>query len=134
MQPTDEKPAAELGYEPSDADARTLVGWAVGLFIVLVLSVIATVVFFDAMSAYARRHDPAVSPLAATERSTPPEPHLSSDEPQDLAAARREEEQVLETYDWVDKSKGVVRIPVDRALELVAKEGLPSRSAGRKAP
>jgi hypothetical protein len=134
MQPTESKPAEQLGYEPSDANARTLVAWALGLFFVLVLSGGATVLFFDAMSAYARHHDPPVSPLAASESVSPPEPRLLENEPQDVASVRHEEDQVLETYDWVDKSRGAVRVPVERALELVAKEGLPSRAAGRKTP
>ena len=44
------------------------------------------------------------------------------------------EDQVLRTYGWLDRERGVVRIPIERALELVAKEGLPSRPASRKSP
>jgi len=32
---------------------------------------------------------------------------------------------LLENYSWVDKSQGKVRIPIERAMELVAKQGLP---------
>ncbi len=35
---------------------------------------------------------------------------------QDLAAARRQQ---LETYGWVDKNKGVIHIPIERAMQLV---------------
>jgi len=41
---------------------------------------------------------------------------------------------VLDGYAWVDKTRGIVRIPITRALELVAKEGLPSREAGHETP
>lgn len=34
----------------------------------------------------------------------------------DLAAARREQ---LESYGWVDRDKGLIRIPVERAMQLV---------------
>lgn len=37
----------------------------------------------------------------------------------ELQAANRE---ALETYGWVDQAKGVVRLPVARALELAARE------------
>jgi hypothetical protein len=30
----------------------------------------------------------------------------------------------LSTYGWVDRSRGVVHIPIDRAMQLVAREGL----------
>ena len=35
----------------------------------------------------------------------------------DLAAARREQ---LQTYGWVDKDKRIIRIPIERAMQLVA--------------
>lgn len=38
-----------------------------------------------------------------------------------------ENEQVLGTYGWINREEGVVAIPVDRALELIAAEGLPTR-------
>ncbi len=57
----------------------------------------------------------------------PPEPRLQANEPPDLARFHKGEEAILDHYGWVDPDKGVVRIPVERALELVAKEGLPSR-------
>ena len=40
---------------------------------------------------------------------------------------RAAEEQVLTTYGWVDQQKGVVRVPIDRAIDLLAQKGLPSR-------
>ena len=57
----------------------------------------------------------------------PPEPRLQANEPPDLARFHKGEEAILDHYGWVDPDKGIVRIPVERALELVAKEGLPSR-------
>ncbi len=35
-----------------------------------------------------------------------------------LKTSREEAEKALTTYGWVDKNKGVVRIPIDRAMEL----------------
>lgn len=40
---------------------------------------------------------------------------------------RREDEEKLGTYGWVDREKGVVRIPVERAIEKLLEE----RGAGR---
>jgi hypothetical protein len=41
---------------------------------------------------------------------------------EDLAAFRQWESEILESYGWVDREKGVVRIPIDRAMELVVKQ------------
>ena len=38
-----------------------------------------------------------------------------------------QEEQTLHSYGWVDQQAGVVRIPIDRAMELLAQRGLPTR-------
>ncbi len=48
--------------------------------------------------------------------------------PEELAAARADQEQQLSGYRWVDRERGVVAIPIERAMELVARE-LPSRGA-----
>jgi hypothetical protein len=128
------EPSRNAGYETSDASARTLLAWGGGLVAVVIAAAITTWLLFDALAAHAKRTDPKVSPLAATETSAPPEPRLLTKEPEDLAAVRKEEDRVLRSYDWVDRERGVVRMPIERALELVAKEGLPSRPASRKAP
>jgi hypothetical protein len=39
----------------------------------------------------------------------------------DLAAERRREENMLEGYAWVDREQGIARIPVQRAMEIVAR-------------
>ncbi len=57
----------------------------------------------------------------------PPEPRLQTREFQDLLQMRAAEEQRLHSYGWVDRTNGVVRIPIERAIELVAQRGLPAR-------
>lgn len=57
-----------------------------------------------------------------------PAPRLQSDVDDgatDLMVLHRHEDLLLDHYTWVDESKGVVRIPIDRAMELIAQQGLP---------
>lgn len=56
----------------------------------------------------------------------PPEPRLQPDPVSDLYRMREAEDNVLQTYGWIDKNAGVVRIPVARALDLIAQRGLPN--------
>jgi hypothetical protein len=56
-----------------------------------------------------------------------PQPQLQETELQDLKTMRAEEERVLHSYAWVDPEANVVRIPIDRAIDLLAERGLPSR-------
>ncbi len=60
-----------------------------------------------------------------------PEPRLEPIIGQTLAEVRKHENEVLGSYGWVDRSGGVVRIPIERALELVAREGLPARAGAQ---
>ena len=52
----------------------------------------------------------------------------------DLLAQRRTQEQnQLESYGWVDKANNTAHIPIERAIELVAAQGLPVGNAGASA-
>jgi hypothetical protein len=48
-----------------------------------------------------------------------------------LNDVRKREEDTLSTYGWVDQSAGTVHIPIDRAMDLLAQQGLPVRQAGQ---
>jgi hypothetical protein len=60
-------------------------------------------------------------------RRLPPEPRLQTDPRDDMANLRRSEDDVLDSYGWVDRNAGVVRIPIERAMTLVVERGLPTR-------
>jgi hypothetical protein len=59
-----------------------------------------------------------------------PSPQLEIDERGQLDKIRIDEEQTLSTYDWVDQKAGTIRIPIDRAMDLIAQRGLPVRAQG----
>jgi hypothetical protein len=63
-------------------------------------------------------------------QGTFPDPKLEEDERGQLNSIRVREEQTLSTYDYVDQNAGTVRIPIDRAMELIAQRGLPVRAQG----
>lgn len=55
-----------------------------------------------------------------------PTPRLEMDDGnQDLADLHDREDLLLNYYSWIDRSQGSVRIPVDRAMQLIAQWGLP---------
>jgi len=57
-----------------------------------------------------------------------PAPQLEIDERTQLNKVRLQEENTLNTYDYVDQNAGTVRIPIDRAMDLLVQRGLPTRS------
>ena len=67
-------------------------------------------------------------PLAtASMQRLPPEPRLQTDPRGDLANLRRSEDTVLNSYGWVDRNAGIVRIPIEQAMKLTVERGLPTR-------
>jgi len=64
-----------------------------------------------------------------------PTPRLQSDDGnEDLAELHAREDLLLENYSWIDRSKGTVRIPIERAMELIAQHGLPVMPAQQLPP
>jgi len=54
-----------------------------------------------------------------------PAPVLQIDPRADMARFRAQERAELSSYGWVDRDKGVVRIPIERAMAKVVKDGIP---------
>jgi len=63
-----------------------------------------------------------------------PSPQLEIDERNQLDRIRLDEEQTLSTYDYIDQKTGTVRIPIERAMDLIAQRGLPARAQTTATP
>ncbi len=61
--------------------------------------------------------------------NTTSQPKLLVNEPANLAQYRQRQRESLTTYGWMDRNTGVVRIPIDRAKDLILERGLPVRGA-----
>jgi hypothetical protein len=59
----------------------------------------------------------------------PPEPRLQEHAVRDLQQMRAAEDQILNSYQWVDHQRGAVRIPIDRAMDLIAHDTNSRRNA-----
>jgi hypothetical protein len=82
---------------------------------------------FDYFAARQARIDVLPSPLADPQQ-LPPEPRLQVSPGADVEHMREAEEAVLQNYRWVDREAGIVGIPIDRAMDILAEKGLPTRS------
>jgi hypothetical protein len=65
--------------------------------------------------------------MAVLDSQIPPAPRIEEHPAIDVQQLHAQEEQTLSTYGWVDKNKGVVRIPLQRAMELQIERGFPTR-------
>ncbi len=57
----------------------------------------------------------------------PPFPELQADPRGSLAALRQEEAAALDGWSWADKRAGLARVPIEKAMDELAAEGLPHR-------
>lgn len=111
------------GYETRDANIRFL-GWIIaGLGLLTVLGMVVAWLVFRSLDTRYEAAQPPAPPLAETRPAAPPEPRLQVDPRRDLAALHEEERQALAGYGWVDREAGIARIPIERAMELLAGRG-----------
>jgi hypothetical protein len=119
------------GYEKSDAHLKSvamLVVLTVGIALAGVVSM--WFLFGYIVERHASRDTPP-SPLADT-RAPFTGPRLQVSQPQNMKAMKAAEQEVLESYHWVDRDGGIVRIPIERAIDLLADRGLPTKAGGEE--
>ena len=115
------------GHESRDANAKWVFA-VVGFLLVTVLAI-----HFIVGGLLGRfKNAPTVSDawrLNPNPPATPPLPHLQISPPLDLQSLLAREEIELTQYGWINKTAGVVRIPIEKAMDLVLQEGFAVRSA-----
>ena len=104
------------GHEAIAADVRAV--WKTGVIIVGVV-VGAFVLMFGIMKWFAER---AGKPPAGQSAKS----DVDFAETLPLQQLRIREWQVLTGYEWVDEQAGTARIPIERAMEIVAQTGISS--------
>ena len=126
------QPQAPQAFD-AEIHLKSIIGFGVGLtgvtLIVLALMWGMGIIFKDAEQA----KDPPPSPMAeAMIDPIPPGPRLQSAPPRDMDELRMQDRETLTTYGWVDPAAGVARIPVDRAIAIIAEKGLGAASDRKK--
>ena len=115
-------------FEPSDVATRPVAWSVLGLAVFTVVFTIAANYVYFGLAAREQALSPAASPLAKDYAAKePPEPRLQINPKTDLERLHAGEAKALSTYAWLDKDKGVVQVPIERAMEMLLAKGLPSR-------
>ena len=111
------------GYEKSDATARPLLIYGAILAAIIIAVALLMWATFRIFAVEQSLGSPPV-PFALG-RLLPPEPRLQPDPRIDLKRLRKQEEDSISGYGWVNPTDGVIRIPVDRAMDRLIEKGLP---------
>lgn len=129
-----------LNHETTDVSLTGITRLAILSFVVIFAVLGLVYVFWGVFTRYSADTRP-MEPMAgrkAGEDRLPVGPLVITDEPGALRQLRTKERDVLHHYGWVDKNSGVVRIPIERAIELLAaspqRMGLETAPAAPAAP
>jgi len=129
-------PNGNAGHEQSEVSVRTIV---ISLAFLLVGAMLGAII---AVGVFRYLHQTYRPDVAATQEipQVPPQPRLQVIPSEEIQALHAREDHVLSTYSWVDKNSGTVRVPIDKAIDMLAQKGLPSHdymsdiTAGKQPP
>jgi len=113
--------ATRDGHEPDAPSLRTL-GIGAGVIVVMVALAIGVALGIV-------RTGPPVS-AALPPPTAVAAPRLQPTPEADIAAYRRDQEALLHGYAWVDRAHGIVRMPIEQAMALLASRQ-PLQAQGR---
>jgi hypothetical protein len=138
---------ASQGYEQSDAHVTGIITFLVSLAAFVVVSAVLSYGIGKVINAHLTKEDGPTNKWATTADvrqlgnlpNNPemqnkmaemtqqfPAPRLQTDDGnQDIADLHAREDLLLSNYTWVDQSKGTIRIPIERAMEMIVQQGLP---------
>jgi hypothetical protein len=117
-----------VGHEERDVSPRPIAIAVIGLAVVSAAAFVAMLVLFNVIAKLQAEWTAKPSPLAASYGAKePPAPRLQTNPLQDLLDLRARDAAALQGDAWIDRDAGTVRIPIARAIEVLAERGLPAR-------
>ncbi len=119
-----------VSYEPRQPDLRVVLAFLAALALATVMVLLVLWGMFSHLRAKAAQQGPLPSPRMFTSPPNVPPPQLQPDPVADYNVYRLSATETLNSYGWVDQKAGVARIPIDKAMDLVAERGLPWKAPG----
>jgi hypothetical protein len=147
---------ASAGYEQSDVRVTGILVFLISLFIFVGVCGIVTWGMGKLINAHMNKEDgpnnkwtktaeirelgnlpssPDMQNKVAEITRSFPTPRVQTDDGnQDVVDLHQREDLLLDNYTWADQSQGKVRIPIERAMQIIAQKGLPVAPAVQQAP
>jgi hypothetical protein len=127
------------GFEHQDLQVSGILYFLLSLVVSVGICLIVLKGVYVFLDRHEKASQPPVNPLVTNvpedtrhiapsyPQSAFPNPRLEVDERGQLNGIILKEENTLYSYGWVDEKAGAVRIPIDRAMDLLVQRGLPVR-------
>lgn len=131
--PKEHVPIPDLSIPENRHEHRDVNVWAVYKFgiALAILCVVAVGLLYGLYNYFLSRQGGALAheQTNVDARSLPPTPRLQPAPVTDMKDMRAAEDRIINGYGWVDQGQGVARIPVNRAIDLLAQRGIAGRTA-----
>lgn len=121
-------------HEVSDVSAKPIFYFAIALVILIILTLLSMKGLFNFLDQEADRSDTQLSGVALERPKLPPLPRLETDPVAVRKQYFQNEKRLIESYGWVDEKQGIVRVPIQRAMEILADRGLPVKDEAKVNP
>lgn len=119
----------EVGYEHTDINPRGVVITGASILVGAWICIALLYFYFGYLIHERAVAGPAPPLRAQGVQLLPPEPRIQTSPRTDLRDLRAYEDSQLHNYRWIDKQKGIVGIPIDRAMGIVVSRGIPPQHA-----
>jgi hypothetical protein len=124
-------PTNSPGYETRDANVRGVYNFLIFMAVVLVAVGLVSWGMFRLFAAQDRaedKDDRNASPFAET-RQVPMGPRLQVTPREDWLKYREEQDRNLKNLSWGNRATGIVNVPIEQAMDILVKKGLPVQGA-----
>jgi len=116
----------EVAHEKRDINVRIVVGFGAALVVAAIIIHLFVWLLFGFYGKLETPGYPREFPLVQTsEVRLPPSPRLQDKPREDLKAFRKQEDELLNSYTWINQETGAVRIPIWQAMSQVMQQGFP---------
>ena len=124
-----------VNHEHSDIRVAPVVWTAAAVLLTVLFSQIALFYLLRHYSRDAARNDPPPGVFSGTRIETP-QPHLRPSYGAAWVESKEQQLEKISQYRWQDRAQNTVAIPIEHALEIVARDGVPKWEAppGQEAP
>jgi hypothetical protein len=124
-----EKKHEDVQFERTDVSIKGVLSTGASLVVGLWIATGLLYFYFATLNHHRAVVSPPPLPSAVHGHPLPPEPRLQQSPPLEMEGLLARENSLLNHYAWIDKTKGTVAIPLDRAMWIVANRGIPPQKA-----
>jgi hypothetical protein len=118
-----QKSVSGRSHETRDVHVRWIVLIIAALLVTCAVAMVAAAYYLRLVTRYRQAAAPA-APAGL------PQPQLQQIPAADLRQLQAKFHRELTTYAWIDRNRGIVRIPVERAMDRLVQRGLPETKTG----